>query len=158
MFAIPALPLIETITPCVPSPCGPNAICREQNGAGSCSCLPDYLGNPYEGCRPECILNSDCSPNKACVRNKCVDPCPGTCGQNADCQVINHLPSCICRAGFTGDPFNFCSLVPSECKHKFWGSYLDYKLCTTEYLRRLTIKLMYTILHINITLLTVVML
>lgn len=40
-----------------------------------------------------------------------IDPCPGTCGQNADCQVINHLPSCICRGGYTGDPFVFCNVV-----------------------------------------------
>lgn len=103
-------------TPCVPSPCGANAICKEYNGAGSCSCLPDYIGNPYEGCRPECVLNSDCPSNRACIRNKCQDPCPGTCGQNADCQVVNHLPSCTCIIGFTGDPFQYCSPAPPERK------------------------------------------
>jgi len=102
----------ERPTPCVPSPCGANAVCREHNNAGSCTCLPDYFGNPYEGCRPECVINSDCPSNKACVRNKCVDPCPGTCGQNADCQVVNHLPTCTCRPGFTGDPFQFCRVIP----------------------------------------------
>lgn len=120
-------PVVEIVNPCVPSPCGSNAICREQNGAGSCSCLPEYLGNPYEGCRPECVLNSDCPSNKACLRNKCQDPCPGTCGQNADCQTINHLPSCTCRPGYTGDPFRYCNILPpperkfrefsSRCKH-----------------------------------------
>lgn len=100
------------VTPCVPSPCGANAICREQNNAGSCSCIPDYTGNPYEGCRPECVLNSDCPSNKACVRNKCIDPCPGTCGINADCQVISHLPSCTCRTGNTGNPFVSCNPIP----------------------------------------------
>jgi len=40
----------EYLNPCEPSPCGINAICKEQNGAGSCSCLPEYFGNPYEGC------------------------------------------------------------------------------------------------------------
>lgn len=92
----------------MPSPCGSNTICREQNGAGSCSCLPEYIGNPYEGCRPECVQNSDCPSSKACIKNKCQDPCPGTCGDNADCQVIGHLPSCTCRTGFTGDPFRYC--------------------------------------------------
>ncbi|XP_033611631.1 stabilin-1 [Cryptotermes secundus] len=104
----------ERPTPCVPSPCGPNAVCREQNGAGSCTCLPDYVGNPYEGCRPECVLNTDCAPNRACIRNRCQDPCPGTCGPNADCQVVNHLPSCTCRPGYTGDPFRYCTLQPPE--------------------------------------------
>lgn len=101
------------VNPCVPSPCGPNAICREQNNAGACSCTPGYIGNPYEGCRPECVLSSDCASNKACIRNKCVDPCPGTCGANAECQVINHLPSCICRIGYTGDPFITCNIAPT---------------------------------------------
>lgn len=101
---------IEQIEPCVPSPCGANAICRERNNAGSCLCLENYFGNPYEGCRPECVLNSDCPSHKACIRNKCVDPCPGTCGQNAECQVINHLPSCTCIPPYTGNPFSFCSI------------------------------------------------
>jgi hypothetical protein len=104
----------ERPEPCIPSPCGANAVCREQNGAGACTCLPEYFGDPYTGCRPECVLNSDCSSNKACVRNKCIDPCPGTCGQNADCQVINHLPSCNCRPGYTGDPFRYCNLIPER--------------------------------------------
>lgn len=86
------------------------------NRAGSCSCLPDYLGNPYEGCRPECSLNSDCSPSKACINNKCLDPCPGTCGQNAICHPINHLPSCTCSPGFTGDPFRYCNVIIVEGK------------------------------------------
>jgi len=106
----------ERPTPCVPTPCGSNAVCREQNGAGSCSCLPDYVGNPYESCRPECVLNTDCPSNRACVRNKCQDPCPGTCGQNADCQVVNHLPSCTCRPGYSGDPFRFCNNLPPQRK------------------------------------------
>lgn len=102
----------DLIYPCLPDPCGPNAICREQNGAGSCSCLPDYYGNPYESCRPECVLNSDCPSNKACTQNKCRDPCPGTCGSNAICRVINHVPSCTCVPGYIGDPFQFCSIPP----------------------------------------------
>lgn len=111
------VPPVETRpTPCVPSPCGTNAVCREQNGAGACSCLPEYVGNPYEGCRPECTLNSDCPSNKACIKNKCLDPCPGTCGLNADCQVINHLPSCTCRTGYTGDPFRYCNVAPQPSK------------------------------------------
>lgn len=108
--------IVERPTPCVPSPCGINAKCREQNSAGSCICLPDYIGNPYEGCRPECSLNSDCPPNKACIQNKCIDPCPGVCGQNAECQVINHLPSCSCITGYSGDPFRYCLLLIVDSK------------------------------------------
>ena len=108
---------VETPTPCIPSPCGSNAICREQNGAGACSCVDEYIGNPYEGCRPECVLNSDCPSNLACISNKCQDPCPGTCGQNAVCQVVNHLPSCTCFSGYTGDPFRYCNVIQNERKN-----------------------------------------
>lgn len=108
---IETLQPVSYINPCVPSPCGPNAICKEQNNAGSCTCLPNYIGNPYEGCRPECVLNTDCPSNRACIRNKCLDPCPGTCAANAECQVINHLPSCSCSLGYTGDPFVLCKVL-----------------------------------------------
>lgn len=106
---------IPTYTPqvCVPSPCGANAICKERNGVGSCICLSNYIGNPYEGCRPECTINSDCIPSKACVQSRCQDPCPGTCGQNAICQVVNHIAICTCIPKFTGDPFRYCSEEPT---------------------------------------------
>lgn len=104
----------EYLNPCNPSPCGINAICKEQNGAGSCSCLPEYFGNPYENCRPECAVNAECQSNKACMNNKCKDPCPGTCGQNAECQVISHSPTCTCYNGYTGDPFRYCHIIPPQ--------------------------------------------
>lgn len=37
-----------------------------------------------------------------------MDPCPGICGRNAECNVINHVPSCGCIKGFTGNPFDQC--------------------------------------------------
>ena len=37
--------------------------------------------------RPECLLSSDCELRYACVNQKCADPCPGTCGANAECKV-----------------------------------------------------------------------
>lgn len=100
--------------PCNPSPCGPNAICREKNGAGSCTCVNEYYGDPYLGCRPECVMNTDCATDRACFNNKCVDPCPGTCGQNAECRVTNHAPSCYCLPGFNGNPLHACSPIPSK--------------------------------------------
>ena len=111
-----AAPVTERPTnPCNPSPCGANAVCKERNGAGSCACLPEYFGDPYSGCRPECVTNSDCDRSRACVNNKCVDPCPGTCGINAECRVVNHAPSCSCIPGYTGEPLRICNLVqPSK--------------------------------------------
>lgn len=93
--------------PCNPSPCGPNTLCDN----GICTCLRDYQGDPYQGCRPECVLNNDCPRDKACIRNKCVDPCVGTCGLNAQCIVAKHIPICSCLPNFIGDAFVSCSKV-----------------------------------------------
>lgn len=95
---------VET-DPCNPSPCGPNAKCDN----GICTCIPEYQGDPYNGCRPECVLSNDCPRDKACIRNKCIDPCPGTCGQNAECAVVNHVPICTCIPGYEGNAFIICS-------------------------------------------------
>lgn len=97
--------------PCNPSPCGANSQCRNINGGPSCSCLATYVGSP-PNCRPECTINSECPSNQACIREKCRDPCPGSCGFNARCSVINHTPICVCPEGYVGDPFTSCSPAP----------------------------------------------
>ena len=102
---------MEPVNPCNPSPCGANAVCKERNGAGSCTCMPEYFGDPYTGCRPECVQNTDCEKSKACMNNKCRDPCPGVCGLNAECVVQNHSPVCFCLEGYTGDPASTCTLA-----------------------------------------------
>jgi hypothetical protein len=124
--------------PCNPSPCGPNAQCNN----GVCTCLPEYQGDPYRGCRPECVLSSDCPRDKACIRNKCVDPCPGTCGQNAECSVINHIPICSCLPGYTGSAFVVCRLVESKI-HKqscdFWHKIHFFRTCDKTSLQSFTL-------------------
>lgn len=100
--------------PCNPSPCGANAICKERNGAGSCICIPQYSGDPYTGCRPECVLNADCPKTRACINNKCQDVCTGTCGLNTECRVYNHAPSCFCLQGYTGNPLTSCHIIPTS--------------------------------------------
>lgn len=96
--------------PCNPSPCGPNAHCRPQGDLPSCSCLPEFKGSP-PNCKPECISNSDCSSHLACINQKCKDPCPGSCGSNAQCRVVSHAPNCQCVSGYTGDPFTQCTVL-----------------------------------------------
>lgn len=95
------------INPCVPSPCGPNAQCQTHGDYPSCTCLPNFYGTPPH-CRPECTINGDCASNKACIRNRCADPCPGACGLNAICNVVNHGPVCTCPDRYNGDPFTSC--------------------------------------------------
>lgn len=111
--------------PCVPNPCGPNAECKN----GQCACIPEYHGDPFVGCRPECTINDECSSSKACLRNKCVDPCPGSCGLGAICEVHNHIVICTCPQDMTGNPFVFCR--PFESKKdslntgNFWCNVFD---------------------------------
>lgn len=111
-YCQPKPPVIEPLKedPCNPSPCGPNAQCDN----GICTCLAEYQGDPYVGCRPECVLNNDCSRNLACINNKCRDPCPGTCGQNALCTTINHIPTCTCLEGYQGNAFVLCTKIPGK--------------------------------------------
>lgn len=74
---------VENSDPCYPSPCGQNTVCRRSQNRAICECIPGYYGNPSgSGCHAECVISADCSRDKACVNNKCVDPCPGVCGQN----------------------------------------------------------------------------
>lgn len=95
------------VNPCVPSPCGPNSQCLPQGQAPACSCLPNYIGAP-PACRPECVINPDCPSTQACVNQRCRDPCPGSCGTNAECRVVSHTVSCTCAPGFTGNAFVQC--------------------------------------------------
>jgi len=101
--------------PCVPSPCGSFSQCRNIGGSPACTCLENYMGQP-PNCRPECTINSECPSDKACINMKCMDPCPGSCGTNALCSVINHIPSCRCPEGYTGNTLAFCELLPPICK------------------------------------------
>lgn len=104
--------------PCNPSPCGPNSHCRvTYNGGHACTCLPDYYGNPPD-CRPECVISKDCDKDKACIKQKCRDPCPGVCGIDALCEVRDHNPICFCPKHLTGDPFVRC--VPFPDRKYFW--------------------------------------
>ena len=113
----------EAVDPCYPSPCGPNAECNHKNDDDDnshpiaiCSCpLRFPKGDPYVGCRPECVNNADCPQKQACgSQQKCIDPCPGLCGHSAVCRVSNHNPLCTCNAGFTGSPYQGCRIIPRK--------------------------------------------
>ena len=54
--------------PCNPNPCGANADAVVRQTSCQCTCRPEYFGDPYAGCRPECVINQDCSKDKACSR------------------------------------------------------------------------------------------
>jgi len=114
LITIVCISFADTIKqPCTPSPCGPNSICKVVNDHAVCSCQPGFISSP-PACKPECVISADCPLTQACLNNKCQDPCPGTCGQNTNCQVVNHNPICSCSESYTGDPFTICYLQPSK--------------------------------------------
>jgi len=127
---------IRCADPC-PGACGIDAQCKVTGHNPACACRPGYTGNAYDRCtpipvspvvtptqppptsypqkppvtpeaRPECVLNSDCPSEKACVNRACIDPCPGVCGPNAICKVNSHNPICSCVSGYIGDPTRSC--------------------------------------------------
>lgn len=107
----------SVVEPCNPSPCEVNSRCEvSPSGAPVCVCLPGFTGSAQWGCRPECLSNSECPAGLSCVNRRCRDPCPGLCGNRAECSVASHIPFCNCPPGFTGDPYSSrgCLIIP--CK------------------------------------------
>lgn len=102
--------------PCFPSPCGLYAECKVVNDQAACTCLKNYIGIP-PNCRAECLVNTDCPLDQACISEKCRNPCIGSCGQNADCRVQNHIPVCLCQPGYSGDPFTLCTIIKGAYSH-----------------------------------------
>lgn len=100
----------KLISPCSKSKCGVNAICQDVGENALCSCPPDFQGDPLVECKPECIINSDCASNEACVNKKCIDPCSfdNICGLHAVCLCSDHTVSCFCPDGYIGDPLAQC--------------------------------------------------
>ena len=115
ILAIPAVAMDYPRDPCIPNPCGPYSECRNIGETPSCICLQNYIGSP-PNCRPECTINSECPSNQACIRQKCTDPCPGSCGILAQCNVINHTPICLCPVGYTGNSFERCLIAIDDRK------------------------------------------
>ena len=116
-------------TLCVPSPCGTNARCQVKGDHEVCVCAPGYFGNPVLGCRPECVVHTDCDVKLACIRQQCVNPCPGTCAPEAHCSVVNHRPVCTCPADTKGDPLirchDFITLPsPIACKKRLFSFFV----------------------------------
>lgn len=116
LLTVVSKPQQDPVNPCIPSPCGPYSECRVTSNTYTCTCLPNYQGSPPQ-CRPECVSNSDCRYNLACINMKCKDPCIGSCGSNAECHVYNHIPQCTCPLGYFGNPFVLCNIQQAQRKN-----------------------------------------
>lgn len=108
---------------CVPvcslDSCGRQAECYAQNHRAICECLPGYEGDPRATCRLlGCRADSDCPLDKACINQKCENPCENQaiCAQNELCQVYQHRPECACPPPFEADPIRGCVLRDERCR------------------------------------------
>lgn len=90
--------------------CGQGAQCsRVSNHRAVCECTKGYIGSPYTECRPECYGDRDCPTGRpACYYGICKNPCDGSCGVGADCNLRGLTPVCSCPRDMTGDPFVSC--------------------------------------------------
>lgn len=100
----------QDVNECTQNPCHPSAKCLNTPGSFQCSCLDGKVGDPYTepGCNKpnECKKHEDCPSNLACVKGTCTELCNNACGNNALCQMIEHVPSCNCPSGYLGDAFD----------------------------------------------------
>lgn len=62
----------------------------------------------YFSFREECLDDTECRGHLACRNGKCIDPCVGTCGVNANCEARRGVPICTCPPGYTGNPIQSC--------------------------------------------------
>lgn len=109
------------------NPCAPNAVCTAQNHLASCHC-PEYMseGNPFTYCYQkdpvECEYDGECPNQRACINNKCVNPCEEIkpCSRNSICTVFDTLPVrtmiCSCPENMVPDDNGECKriLTPKE--------------------------------------------
>ncbi|XP_046673785.1 C-type lectin domain family 18 member B-like [Homalodisca vitripennis] len=94
---------MKCVDPC-PGPCAQNSSCRVHKHVPFCSCSPGQI------LQTKCLENADCPLDRACIKQKCEDPCYNICnGNNTSCRVRNHIPYCTCKEGFYGDPLTACN-------------------------------------------------
>lgn len=54
----------------------------------------------------ECYQDSDCTYDKSCKNEICINPCieDHPCAVGSFCSVNRHQPVCACPSGYIGDP------------------------------------------------------
>jgi len=115
-------PIAETVTPPHDIPIIPAAAPQEVRIPGLPT-TPLLLPPPTPSPRPPpgptpgpivvgCQSNDECPIDNSCVNKLCRDACnPGVCGNNADCQTLEHRPICTCPPGTTGNPTIKCAAL-----------------------------------------------
>ena len=112
------------VNPChILDPCHDTAECQVIDSVPVrtmvCVCPDGFIMGRNDTCvlvdlklPPGCRSDSQCGESLACVNKMCKDPCD--CGDNADCEIVNHRPVCTCQVGFQGNPDIGC--FPIGCQ------------------------------------------
>lgn len=106
--------MCEDINECLNNPCPLNANCINNAGSYTCGCVNGTVLDAKSGnCRlpGHCFSDDDCSEKTKCNNNNCVNPCEkmSPCGENAECIVSKHTPTCECPQDSQGDPYKKCT-------------------------------------------------
>ena len=119
------------INPCkISSPCDSSRTCDVINHKIICTCENGFVLNNDNNCEPQpgkqlstCIVDADCSNERACMLDQCMDMCSeNPCGIDAICRMRHKngeaMMICECSEDFIGNPFEECtavSRIPSGC-------------------------------------------
>lgn len=87
--------------------CAPGAFCSFLNNKITCTCPPDFTGNPSVACKSisadiTCLSDYDCSDKRVCMTGQCVNPCKDIkpCQDSFTCDVAKTKPlkmiTCSC--------------------------------------------------------------
>lgn len=70
--------------------------------------FPNFI--TVQAALPECTVDSDCPSSRACINEKCQEPCAisNPCGVFAECNTLQHRPVCNCPDGWAGNPQIHC--------------------------------------------------
>ncbi|MPC93754.1 Cadherin-related tumor suppressor [Portunus trituberculatus] len=121
----------KCIDPCLQdSPCASSAKCSVNQHEVECSCSSGEHGDPKVACLAiGCLSNDECPPERACINQKCQDPCkPNPCGLGALCINQDHNFTCSCPLGHHGRPTIACRppvtacVVDQDCGIGLWDA------------------------------------
>ncbi|CAL4121255.1 unnamed protein product, partial [Meganyctiphanes norvegica] len=88
--------------------CGENGECfwDEVQKKADCRCKGNDQYDPSTGQCQECVGNSNCQHDQACLSGTCRRVCDGACATGGQCTSQNHVAKCTCNGELKGNPYS----------------------------------------------------